>query len=55
MLCIIVARIIYVTIVENIRSNGNSELYISKAFWPWPRYGYHVHDFFEIEKGIFSQ
>jgi hypothetical protein len=55
MLCIVLARIIYITILENVRSNGNCELYIFEAFWPWPSYGYPFQDFFEIEKGIFSQ
>jgi hypothetical protein len=53
MLCIVVARVIYITILENVRSNGNCEVYISEAFWPWPSYGYPFQDFFEIEKGIF--
>jgi hypothetical protein len=52
MLCIVVARVIYITILENVRSNGNCELYISEAFWPWPSYGYPFQDFLEIEKGI---
>jgi hypothetical protein len=55
MICIVVARIIYITILENIRSNGNCELYISEAYWPWPSYGYPFEVFSEIEKGIFSQ
>jgi hypothetical protein len=42
MLCLVLARIIYITILENIRSNGNCELYIFEAFWPWPSYGYPI-------------
>ena len=54
-LCIKVARIINITILENIRSNGNCEIYICEEFRPSPRYGYFFQDFFEIEKGFFSQ
>jgi hypothetical protein len=55
MLCIVVARKIYITILDNVRSNGNCELYISEAFWPWPSYGNPFQDLCEIEKGNFSQ
>jgi amino acid permease len=40
MLYIVVARIINITILKNVRSNGNCELYICEAFRPSPRYGY---------------
>jgi hypothetical protein len=53
MLCIAVAREIYITILENVKNNGNCELHIFEAFWPWPSYGYPFQDFLEIEKGIF--
>jgi hypothetical protein len=55
MLCIVVARIINITIAENVRSNGNCEMYICEEFRPWPRYGYFVQDFFESEKRLFPQ
>jgi hypothetical protein len=53
MLCIVVATILYITILENVRSNGNCELYISEAFWPWQAMGTPSRTFLKLKKEFF--